>query len=298
METGNKSSAMIALIYRHAVGSTDERSLLKQLTQILAAKSGWVWAHDFRAGESKVYEFNGLDGAYVESYVTQYAKLNPWLKHQGWYSRPGTVVTGRDIVKRQDLVKTEFYAGWLEPQGLRHRIAGVLSVDGTRITDAGLEELKDWKHLKELRISYTMVTDAGLRHLRERTDLTSLNVGGPKITNEGLAHLKGLVNLYWLLIDGSQVTDAGLKHLSGMTDLQYLWIQKTQISDGGLAHLAGMNKLQSLWLLDNAAITDAGLEHLKNLRNLTSVTLQGTKVTQAGVDKLKAALPMCEIAYP
>ena len=56
-----------------------------------------------------------------------------------------------------------------------------------------------------------------------------------------------------------------------------------------------MNKLQSLWLLDNGAITDAGLEYLKNLRNLRSVTMQGTKVTQAGVDKLKEALPECEI---
>ncbi len=134
METGNKLSAVIALIYRHAVGSTDETLLLKQLTQYTAARSGWIWVHDFRAGESKVHEFIGFDGAYVESYIARYAKLNPWLKDQGRYSRPGAVVTGCDIVKRRNLVKTEFYAEWLEPQDLCHRIAGVLSVDGKRIT--------------------------------------------------------------------------------------------------------------------------------------------------------------------
>lgn len=83
MVPGNKLSVIIALIYRHAVGSTDETSLLRQLRQYMAAKSGWIWAHDFRTGESTVHQFNGFDGAYVESYVTHYAKLNPWLNDRG-----------------------------------------------------------------------------------------------------------------------------------------------------------------------------------------------------------------------
>ena len=52
-----------------------------------------------------------------------------------------------------------------------NRIAGkpVVDVDlrGTKVTDAGLKELKEFKDLQTLNLAATKVTDAGLEELKE-----------------------------------------------------------------------------------------------------------------------------------
>jgi hypothetical protein len=42
-------------------------------------------------------------------------------------------------------------------------------------------------------------------------------------------------------------------------------------------------------------VNDAGLEHLKGLTNLRTLNLTETKVTDHGVNKLRQALPKCDI---
>ena len=100
----------------------------------MEAKSGWIWTHDFRDGSCKIHASYGFSDFYIKSYVEQYARLNPWLEDRDAYAKPSAVLTGRDILKKQDLAKTAFYTEWLQPQDLCRRIAGVLSVDGDEIT--------------------------------------------------------------------------------------------------------------------------------------------------------------------
>ena len=77
------------------------------------------------------------------------------------------------------------------------RIVTVVGVtlDGTRVTDAGLEHLKGLNHLEDLSLDKTRVGDAGLECLK------------------GLKHLRDL------RLDETQVSDAGLEHLKGLGDL-------------------------------------------------------------------------------
>lgn len=49
--------------------------------------------------------------------------------------------------------------------------------------------------------------------------------------------------------------------------------------------------------LENTNVTDEELEYLKGHAHLQELWLDGTKVTQAGIDKLKLALPKCEIKW-
>src|SRR5207249_701618 len=64
---------------------------------------------------------------------------------------------------------------------------------GTKVTDAGLKELKHLKQLTSLNLAgTTQVTDAGLKELKELKQLTSLNLGGTKVTAAGLKELKDL----------------------------------------------------------------------------------------------------------
>ena len=68
----------------------------------------------------------------------------------------------------------------------------VVEVDLSRtpITDASLEQLKELKDLRELRLSETPITDAGLKNLKEFKGLEYLDLTGTPITDAGLKDLK------------------------------------------------------------------------------------------------------------
>jgi hypothetical protein len=68
------------------------------------------------------------------------------------------------------------------------------------------------------------------------------------------------------------------------------------VDDNALQHLEGLTELEEL-NLSNTTITDSGLVHLDGIKSLKKLDLSGTKVTQAGIEKLKRALPECEIVW-
>src|SRR5215471_14025304 len=106
-----------------------------------------------------------------------------------------------------------------------------VSVDlhGTKVTDAGLKELKGLKNLQELDLWGTKVTDAGLKELKEFTSLQRLRLGS-KVTDAGLKELKGLKSLQTLNLWDTSVTDAGLKELKGLKSLQELDLSSTKVT--------------------------------------------------------------------
>ena len=130
-----------------------------------------------------------------------------------------------------------------EPSWLRNLVgvdffSAVVMIYGTKITDAGLEQLCNMTQLQRLDLSHTQITDAGLEHL------------------EGLTQLQDL----WLY--DTNVTDAGLEHLNGLTQLQVLWLYDTDVTDAGLEYLNGLTQLQVLSLY-GTKITDAGVKKLQ-----------------------------------
>jgi hypothetical protein len=66
------------------------------------------------------------------------------------------------------------------------------------------------------------------------------------------------------------------------------------VTDAGLAHLKGLSTLKSVAILGNN-VTDSGLEQLDGLTALESVIIWSSKVTDAGVNRLKQALPKCQV---
>lgn len=116
----------------------------------------------------------------------------------------------------------------------------------------------------------------------------------PPALDGELTVLKDLKNLLWLHLGNTDVTDQGLPHLAGLTSLTRLHLERTRVSDAGLAHLSQLENLTYLNLYETA-VTDAGLGHLEGLKNLRNLYLWQTKVTPEGVEKLKQALPDCEI---
>ena len=66
-----------------------------------------------------------------------------------------------------------------------------VNLAGTNVTDAGLKELKDFKQLTSLDVSWSkQVTDAGLKELKDLKQLTRLNLADTKVTDDGVAELQ------------------------------------------------------------------------------------------------------------
>ncbi len=60
-----------------------------------------------------------------------------------------------------------------------------LTLNHTRITDAGLVNLAKIRHLSHLSLEYTQVTDEGLLHLCDLRELSCVHLHGTKVTSEG-----------------------------------------------------------------------------------------------------------------
>ena len=200
---------------------------------------------------------------------------------------------------------------------------GELVLADTEITDEGLQQLDSLAHLKRLSLSNTQVSDVGLAHLESFTELQHLDLYGTQITDAGLTLLEGFRKLQHLDLTGTQITDAGLVHLQGFVELQFLNLSETEVTDAGLAHLTGLTSLGAL-ILGGTQITDKGLVHLEQLTELHRISFRNTQisdaglvrlaaltdlqwldlnhthVTEEGVQKLREALPNCEIPryYP
>ena len=65
-----------------------------------------------------------------------------------------------------------------------------LLIGGTKVTDAGLVNLKSLKELKKLSLFQTQVTDAAIAHLKVLSKLESLLISGTKITDAGARELQ------------------------------------------------------------------------------------------------------------
>ena len=63
-------------------------------------------------------------------------------------------------------------------------------MDGTKVTDAGLADLRGLSNLQSLDLKETRVTDAGLVHLKGLSNLQSLDLNGTKVTYAGVERLR------------------------------------------------------------------------------------------------------------
>ena len=74
------------------------------------------------------------------------------------------------------------------------------------------EELPD-KPVIAVALFGTKVTDAGLQQLAELKSLHTLNLGNTRVADAGLKELAGLTNLTRLFVRGTQITDAGVAYI-------------------------------------------------------------------------------------
>lgn len=108
-----------------------------------------------------------------------------------------------------------------------------LSLNGTSITDAGMEKLGSLTKLRRLSLNGTKITDAGLEILRP--------ANAPRVAN-GAAEPRngprvGLSSLVELRLEGTAITDTALRLLAKFDHLSILFLSGTKVSDEGMDDL-------------------------------------------------------------
>jgi internalin A len=111
-------------------------------------------------------------------------------------------------------------------------------LDNPDVGDAGVKLLAQRPGLTRLSLEGTRITDQGLAELRGLTKLESLNLEGTAITDRGLEYVRGFKSLYSLDLSNTAVTDAGLDLLRGCENLGMLFLHDTKVTEEGVKRLS------------------------------------------------------------
>lgn len=158
--------------------------------------------------------------------------------------------------------------------------------DCNRVTEKGLEVLRNFPKLKFLRLWGPTITDKVLSYVSEAKALRTLSLEATPVGPEGLAQVKGLTNLQELkLSSAANITSASLEQIAGHSHLQVLELRNTAVGSKGMVHLAGLKELRVLDLSETA-VGDKGLASLKGLTNLEDLNLWQSTTSDAGLENI------------
>lgn len=116
-----------------------------------------------------------------------------------------------------------------------------------------------------------------------------------KFGDAAVDRLVGLEKLRTAHFYGAAVTDAGAAKLANISSLTTVTLRNLPIGDVGVLPLFKLPRLQHLNVM-NTGITDRTLEAAAECRGLVRLEVgQCSQITAAGIDRLKQALPQCEI---
>ena len=119
-----------------------------------------------------------------------------------------------------------------------------------------------------------------------------------QVTDETMAGLTGFRDLEVLHISNTSISDQGLAVVSKFPALRVLTLNTNGLSENALKYVVISSALEELEV-HNFKITDIGVMRLSQMQNLRRLYLEGTDISKLGIEKLRAAMPKCEIdLYP
>ena len=117
-----------------------------------------------------------------------------------------------------------------------NRVIGV-HLGERMVTDADLVQLRGFQHLQELDLTRTRITAAGLTNIKDLPALTKLFLTDTKVDDSGIAHLKGMMNLRLAGLSGTRISDAALDDLRELKGLKQLFCIGTSVTEAGVEKL-------------------------------------------------------------
>jgi len=170
-----------------------------------------------------------------------------------------------------------------------------LDLSQTRVTDQGLEHLKDLREVRDLSLYYAeYITDDGIGHLRNWKRLETLNLRGTRVTSKVFEHIAQLTNLRSLDVAFTEIDDEGFEHLAALTNLEKLAIGGNRLTGACLPLLKTLPKLSDLDVggiqrvdsgLWGLALNAQNLARIGELTNLRRLNLSGATLNDRGTDR-------------
>ena len=179
-------------------------------------------------------------------------------------------------------------AQWVAEAGgavIRDSAGKITGVDlrASWVTDTDLRKLLLFPDLTYLDLSLTRITDQGMQEIRNLPGIVELNLHFAEyVTDEGLAAIKGWKRLKRLNVHGTKISDTTLEHISGITALESVNVGSAMITDVGLERLTVLPNLKELTIGGNE-LGDAGLQALRQMPGLTYLDLSGRQGTDSNV---------------
>ena len=124
----------------------------------------------------------------------------------------------------------------------------MLWLNGTRVTDAGLDRFLPLVNLTHLELAHTPINGSRLSVLKPLARLRFLTLEDTAVDDRAARQLGELMQLTSLGLDHTRITDAGLADLGKLVHLETLWLSGTHITDAGLAQLGSLKQLaRCIW---------------------------------------------------
>lgn len=116
-ETRREAAELISEIYAALLGTGSWQTFLDRLSRLLPNGKSTLFYHDVAAGKGEHTLHSRFDPDSLAAYKSYYSARNPFMQRA--VARPlGLGVRAEQMLPREDLRKTEFYADYLRPQGL------------------------------------------------------------------------------------------------------------------------------------------------------------------------------------
>jgi len=144
-------------------------------------------------------------------------------------------------------------------------------------TDKMVSEFAGMPEIESLNFNLTDLTDAGVQEIARLPNLSQLTLygGNPRVGNEGLQFLAGHKSIKNLALVNIEVTDEGLQTLASLPALTDLTLYRESHRE--------------------VRLTDAAVERKVGKVGLKKLNISGGWMSGAALERLRKALPDCEI---
>ncbi|OJY71860.1 MAG: hypothetical protein BGP12_09750 [Rhodospirillales bacterium 70-18] len=190
-------SSVLGDIYDAAMDVSRWGVVTRRLADMFGG-SAVLFAQDSRSPTSVVFDTAGFDDGFIDSYVHTYAGLNAWTVGVA-AQPPGSLIAGHQLIGQIEFERTEWYNGWLRPQGLYHGTAAVLANERGLVTQFSVIRPKHAGPMSETDLAKFRVLVPHLqRGIKVHHELSAAR-GGIAAAMAGFERLQAAV----FLVDGT-----------------------------------------------------------------------------------------------